>query len=236
MEHGRYSERAEEEPLLPVLGRASSRSDLVAEVIRTAILDGRLRPGRTLVERKLAEMLGVSKTPVREALIGLTRSGLVTVNPNRGMSVRVIDDVALQAIYEMRLLLEPWAVARVATSWPREVYDEATAILREAEVAIEVDDYPALTRVNRRFHRALYAHCGNELVWSSLDQLQDQIALGVVSLWHTWPSWHEETHEHRSILDAVRDGDAERSQVLMQTHIESALQRVEYTQTGRAAV
>src|SRR5215211_5972136 len=95
---------------LQPVARATTASDLVADSIRAAILSGQLKPGETLVERRLAVQLGVSKTPVREALIALSTSGLVAVNPNRGVTVRrlTLDDI--RKCYEVRLLLEPWAV------------------------------------------------------------------------------------------------------------------------------
>ena len=97
---------------LPPLPRSTTTSDLVVDSIRDAILSGRLAPGETLVERRLAELLGVSKTPVREALIALAVSGLVTVTPNRGAVVRAVDVEDVRKAYEVRLLLEPWAVAK----------------------------------------------------------------------------------------------------------------------------
>ena len=121
---------SEPRPTLPSLGLSplspvSSRADLVAESIRSAILAGRIRPGDTLVERRLAAELGVSKTPVREALIMLAAGGLVVLTPTRGTSVRVLDADDLRKIQEVRLLLEPWAVGRhgparpARLTWPR---------------------------------------------------------------------------------------------------------------------
>lgn len=216
-------------PVLAPLTRMSSRSDLVAETIRSAILRGQLQPGETLVERKLADMLGVSKTPVREALIGLARRGLVTMNPNRGVTVRVIDAAALRKICEVRLQLEPWAVGRAIGMHRRGEVDEAAfhesrAALHDADAAVERDDQSTLTRINRRFHRSLYSWCGNELVCSILDDLQDQLALGVVShLWRQAPTWRAETGEHHAIMRAATDGDAPLAEELMRSHIELSL-------------
>src|SRR5690606_2013293 len=103
---------------LTPLTQPASRSDQVAGSIRLAILEGRIKPGDTLVERRLADQLGVSKTPVREALIGLVSSGLVTLSPNRGVSVRRLALGDLRQIYQMRVLLEPWAVRRSTEAPP----------------------------------------------------------------------------------------------------------------------
>jgi DNA-binding GntR family transcriptional regulator len=102
------------EHVLQPVARSTTRTDLVTDSIRAAILSGRIRQGETLVERRLAEQLGVSKTPVREALIGLAATGLVIISPNRGVTVRVVGPDDLRKAYEIRLLLEPWAIGRAA--------------------------------------------------------------------------------------------------------------------------
>lgn len=214
-------------PALSPLEQGTSRAQLVAEAIRAAILDGRLPPGSTLVERGLAEMLGVSKTPVREALIRLARSGLVTFGPTRRVRVRVISPAELHAIYEVRLLLEPWAAMRAAQVAPSAAADAAGSALIEADEVMDGAASVDLTLSNRRFHRALYSHCGNDLVRAMLDDLQDQVALGVVALWRSNPTWWDESQEHHAIIRAVVEGDAAGAGSLMRNHIEHALRRVD---------
>ena len=93
-------------------GALPSRTVAVLEAIKHAILAGELPPGRALVETDLAALLGVSKTPVREALKTLAGAGLVTMHPYKGAVVRLVDDVQARYIYDLRLLLEPEALAR----------------------------------------------------------------------------------------------------------------------------
>src|SRR5580692_7750934 len=93
-------------------GAARSRTEAVLDAIKHAILAGELRPGQSLVETELAQLLGVSKTPVREALKTLAGAGLVTMSAYRGATVRAIDPASAAAIYDLRLLLEPEAVRR----------------------------------------------------------------------------------------------------------------------------
>jgi DNA-binding GntR family transcriptional regulator len=106
-------------------GAIPSRTLAVLGAIKHAILAGELRPGQSLVETDLAQVLGVSKTPVREALKTLAGAGLVTMSPYRGAAVRTVDDDLARSVYDMRLLLEPEAVrrsvartAQVATTTP----------------------------------------------------------------------------------------------------------------------
>ena len=100
-------------------GALPSRTVAVLDAIKHAILAGELKPGQPLVETDLAEVLGVSKTPVREALKTLAGAGLVTMSPYKGAAVRVVDDAQARHVYDARLLLEPEAVARSVTARPR---------------------------------------------------------------------------------------------------------------------
>ena len=213
---------------LQPVARATTASDLVADSIRAAILSGQLKPGETLVERRLAVQLGVSKTPVREALIALSTSGLVAVNPNRGVTVRrlTLDDI--RKCYEVRLLLEPWAVSRVARLDPLPNLADARLALDEAKLLLSADDHTQLSLANRRFHRAIYSLCDNEVVAEKLDDLQDLTALGAVNLlWEHWPTWRAEYAEHEEILAMVASGQAAAAERLMRRHIEQSVSRIE---------
>jgi DNA-binding GntR family transcriptional regulator len=213
-------------PALPPIGRATTRSDLVAASIKTAILSGSLKPDEVLVERRIAEQLGVSKTPVREALIAMTSSGLLTPTRNRGVAVRRLRAEDVQRIYEMRMLLEPWAAGQVAAAGGFEA-TEAHRSLADAARFVEADDHGGLSLANRRFHRTLYSTCANELVVQSLDDLQDLTALGTVSLlWEQWPTWRTELQEHREILAAVEEGREADAAELLRLHIQRSITRL----------
>ena len=112
-------------------GAAPSRTEAVLDAIKHAILAGELRPGQGLVETELAQLLGVSKTPVREALKTLAGAGLVTMSPYRGATVRAIDPASAAAIYDLRLLLEPEAVRRAVLASTV----QASALQADAEQA-----------------------------------------------------------------------------------------------------
>lgn len=210
-----------------LVGEATSRTDLVVSALREMIIGGQLKPGDTLVERHLAELLGVSKTPVREALIALAASGLVQVSRNRGVVVRRPGADDMWKVFELRLLLEPWAIGRAAT--PRQGTDAVAAAaavaLDESLMLLDGGDQARLSLANRRFHRALYRACGNELVVRDLDQMQDLISVGFVLLWErsSWPVWREEYDEHREILAAVQARDADAAATAAREHIERAM-------------
>ncbi|PSK89615.1 GntR family transcriptional regulator [Murinocardiopsis flavida] len=212
---------------MPPLGTTTSRSDLVAEAIRDAIFSGRLDPDEVLVERRLAEMLGVSKTPVREALIMLSSTGLLTMTRNRGVAVRRLTLTEVRHVYEERALLEPWALASAIRA--KGALDVAGHLptMDEADAFTADDDATALATANRSFHRGLYSQCENPFVVKALDDLQDLTALATVGvLWENWPTWRAEAAEHHEIQQAAAAGEADRAEDLMRTHIERSIARL----------
>jgi DNA-binding GntR family transcriptional regulator len=208
-------------------GALPSRTVAVLEAIRHAILTGELQPGRPLVETDLAAVLGVSKTPVREALKTLAGAGLVTMHPYKGAVVRTFDDEQARHVYDLRLLLEPEALGRAVTA----NYDWRGA--HDALVRADASkDQAERSLANRDFHHELYAGCGNPLLVRMLDDLRDQTALVSAAAWRDdptfppyTPSWEHEAAEHRSVLNAARDGDAQRAASLLHAHITSFVQR-----------
>src|SRR5450631_4391772 len=198
--------------LTGVAGSMPSRTVMVLDAIKHAILTGELRPGQGLVETDLAGMLGVSKTPVREALKTLAGAGLVTMSPYKGAAVR--------AVYDLRLLLEPEAVRRAVARGGQA--DAARHALQRSDQAA---DRAERSLANRDFHRALYLGCGNAMLVGVLDDLRDQTALVSAAAWQHAPTWRGEAAEHEAILRAATAGDADEAARLLTSHIESFLAR-----------
>jgi DNA-binding GntR family transcriptional regulator len=218
-------------------GAAPSRTEAVLDAIKRAILAGELRPGQSLVETELAQMLGVSKTPVREALKTLAGAGLVTMSAYRGAAVRAIDPASAAAIYDLRLLLEPEAVRRAVGRGAAEA-SPAQAGWASAHVALQASDAATdqaqRSLANREFHRALYLACGNSLLVKTLDDLRDQTALVSALSWEQAPSWQQEAAEHQAILAAARRGAATEAAALLRAHIAGFADRHFPTPAGAA--
>jgi DNA-binding GntR family transcriptional regulator len=202
----------------------ANRTDRALSVVRRGILTGRLRPGQQLVEADIAGMLGMSKTPVREALKTLVGSGLVSLSRYKGAIVRELDADSAAAIYDLRLLLEPEAVRRAVTGHADVAI--AAAALDRASAAGEAGDTVEMSLANRDFHRALYLECGNPLLVGTLDGLKDQAALISVSGWRSAGGWRVEAKEHRAILAAAQAGDAEGAAAALRAHIAGFVERV----------
>jgi DNA-binding GntR family transcriptional regulator len=202
-------------------GLMPSRTARVLEIIRTAILTGELAPGSALVEQELAAQLGVSKTPVREALKTLEGTGLVVMVPYRGATVRELTRADAVAIYDLRLLLEPEAVHRSVVAGAD--LSGAAESLRRAHVAA---DNAERSMANREFHRLLYAGCGNALLVATLDGLRDRTALVSAASWARSATWEAEAGEHEAILAAAQAGDADTARRLTAEHVGGFLQRL----------
>lgn len=205
--------------LTGAIGALPSRTVVVLDAIKRAILAGELRPGQPLVETDLAERLGVSKTPVREALKTLAGAGLVTMSPYKGATVRVVGDDEARHLYDVRLLLEPVALRRSIAAghdWDR---------AERALVRANTDNLVERNLANRDFHSELYAGCGNPLLASMLGDLRDQTALVSAASWRRHPTWECEAAEHMAILRAAQAADADLAVTLLRAHIESFTQR-----------
>ena len=196
---------------------------MVLDEIRGAILTRKLQPGQALVESELAKVLGVSKTPVREALKILSLSGLVTFVPYKGASVRTVDEEFIRSVYEIRLLLEPAAVGMAVRSGRG--FDDTAAILADARSAAKAGDRARLSLLNRQFHGSMYAHCGNPILIDVLENMRDRAALISVASWEISPTWEAEWEEHQTVLQAAQAGDAEEATTLLRGHIQGFLDR-----------
>jgi DNA-binding GntR family transcriptional regulator len=191
----------------------------VIETLTRAILCGELRPGERLVERDIASQLGISKTPVREALMILEHRGLTTSSSFRGAEVTTVDAEFARVVYEARLLVEPAAVVDAVPHHTPASLGAAETALSDAAAAGERGDLAELSLANRRFHRSIYLPCSNPLLRSIADDLQARVALITVAGWRRRSSWSDEYTEHQSILEAVQARNAPRARAEVESHI-----------------
>ena len=200
----------------PLVRNASA---VATELIRQAILDGDLAPGERLKEEELAQRLGISRTPVREALLVLQTEGLVEAAPNRGAAVRAHDADELDDLYQLRALLEGHAARQAALH----ATDGTVAALqasceRFADVAGK-DDVRAIVQENMFFHHAVLDAAGSARLAAMVRKV---IELPLVYRSYTWysPRQHQiSVHYHRQITNALEMRDAERAEWVMKEHV-----------------
>ena len=188
------------------------------ELIRQAILDGRLEPGSRLKEQELAEELGISRTPVREALLMLQAEGLIVTTPNRSAVVREHDADDLEDLYQLRAVLEGYAARQAAKRIAGEELDRLNDSCARFD-ALSGSDIRALVKENLFFHSTILGAAGSErLSW----MVQKVIELPLVYksyMWYPVDQKRISAHHHRQITNALGERDAERAELIMQEHI-----------------
>jgi DNA-binding GntR family transcriptional regulator len=156
---------------------------------------------------------------VREALSSLARAGLVDVDPFRGARVRDFTADDVREIYEMRVLLEPFALEKAVPRMDENDRGLLSSLLDDADAAAERQDLYSLSGLNRAFHDALVARCGNGRIIQTMGQIQDQLRAIALRSWMLTPTYPREAEQHRRVAEAVASGDAGRAADLLRDHI-----------------
>ena len=189
------------------------------ELIREAIIDGRLKPGQRLKEEDLARQLGISRTPVREALLMLQVEGLIVTTPNRGATVRVHTPDDLGDLYALRALLEGHAARRAGQL----ITEEEVVVLREScerfEALSPEDDLRELVRENLFFHSTILDIAGSARLASMVRRVIELPLVYKSYIWYSPDQKRISSHYHRQIVNAFATGDAERAELVMKEHV-----------------
>lgn len=192
----------------------------VYQQLRRKLLRGDLAPGAQLDERQLAEELGVSRTPLREAISQLVKEGIVEHRPYRGNFVRTFTAKEVNDLYEVRKALESLAMRLAMRKLSQEHLEQIRAILDQVQEALDRGDIAAYTEADRRFHQAILQITGNETLIESLNRLAAQIQM-VRILANRDPEVVERTAQERPrILAALEARDADKAARLMEEHID----------------
>lgn len=206
-------------------------AEQVADQLRGAIHSGELPPGERLVERRIAQLLGVSHIPVREALSRLVEEGLVSREPRRGARVAELTARDLEEISSLRIVLEQFMVLRVQERWSEASASRLEAIMLEMESAA-TGDMTTVLRLDRAFHDALAELAEHDLLTAVSTQLRNRIT-GFISAANAAlapAEQAEHVHSHRLILDAVASGDPRSAQDAIAAHVTKALERITLTE------
>ena len=200
-----------------------SLADQAYRRVRRMICTAELQPGAVISESGLCEQLGLGRTPVREALRALASEHLIEVFPRRGMFVAGVDPRDLRAISEVREQLEPFA-AKLAAERRDDadlvVIDTLLTDLASFERGGVEEHRSVLMDLDERIHHVVYQASHNAYLANDLDSYYTHALriwfLGLTKVTHL----QQAVLEHREILEAIRDGDAERAAVVMSKHIE----------------
>jgi DNA-binding GntR family transcriptional regulator len=197
-----------------------SQSEQAYYALRELIVTLELAPGSLVDERELQERLGLGRTPIREALRALAQAKLIEVYPRRGMFVSGADARDLASLSEVRCVLEPFAAQLAAERRTDGELVELVALLDELDAVSVKPIGRRLIEIDQRIHRFVYHAAHNAFLESVLDE----------HYMHALRIWFlalDKVHdlegavlEHRAILEAIKDGDADRAAVAMKTHVD----------------
>ena len=198
----------------------TASSEVAYQRLFEAILEGRLRPGQRLRETELAAALGVSRTPIREALWRLEVQGLVAHAPRKGMVIRTLEHQEITELYLMREVLEGTA-ARLAARHASEA-EVLTLDEMVREDAERLDDPEALARSNRTFHETLYRAAHNRYLLQLLAGLRASMSLLGRSSLYVEGRAAAALAEHEEIVSAISAHDSDGAEAAARRHIRSA--------------
>jgi DNA-binding GntR family transcriptional regulator len=202
-----------------------TKSDLAYTRVRALILSGDLSPGAVLPQAALARTIGMSTTPLREALRRLKQEGLVELDAHRDARVRPLDAAEARDLLEVRRTLDPLAASLAAQRRTEDDLADVRAALDGLE-ALSNSPSPAELESHHRFHAAIHRASHNALLTQTLDGLwmkTDRYRRHGLEPGRSDEERDARATEHRLLFEAVRDGDPEAAADLMRRHVETSL-------------
>ncbi|MYS34040.1 DNA-binding GntR family transcriptional regulator [Streptomyces sp. KhCrAH-43] len=187
--------------------------------VKDAVLDRRYEGGTLLTEGGLAEAVGVSRTPVREALLRLEVEGLLKLYPKKGALVLAVSAQEIADVVETRLLVEEFAARKAVPASPQ-LISRLEGLLEEQRRFSEAGDLATVSVKDRCFHAEIVRHAGNEILSRLYDQLRDrQLRMGVAVMEAHPDRIAANIAEHSELLEAIRAGDAEGAAQVVRRHV-----------------
>jgi len=201
---------------------SSSLRQRVFKQIQNDILNGVYEPGESLIESKLSEELGVSRTPVREALRQLELEGLVESVPNKGVTVKGVSPQDIQDIYTIRMMIEGlaarWAAEKVT---PEEIEEMKEAVELE-EFYTKKKDYSRLMKLDTRFHDIIFKASKSMPLMHTLSTFHHYVQRARKVSMSSPKRAMEVLNEHKAIMQAIIDRDPDRAEKLTTEHVRNA--------------
>jgi len=193
--------------------------DVVFRTLRDAILTGAIKPGERLMEIQLSKKLGVSRTPVREAIRMLELEGLVTMTPRKGATVAGISEKGLRDVLEVRRALEELSVVLACERMTWEVFEQLRQSNLRFAKAAEGEDITLIAKSDEEFHDIIYRSTDNDKLIHLLGQLREQMYRYRVEHIKIKERRSVLIHEHQEIIDALRERDSTLAAQVMRRHI-----------------
>ena len=199
--------------------RPQSLTNIVISRVRNMIIDGELELGSVLSERKLAEELNVSKTPVREAFAQLRNEGLVTIVPQSGVRVFTLSAKGVREMCEFRKAIETAALVASLKNDPAALEASIKAVVENMGKAQEAGDQPKYLALDTEFHLAFFEHCGNQYLKGAYALYSGKIAALRTHLANKPQHTSMSFEEHKEMLVAINRRDMARLEFILDEHI-----------------
>ncbi|AMX01553.1 GntR family transcriptional regulator [Microbulbifer thermotolerans] len=189
--------------------------------LKSDLQQGRFAPGRILKQSELAEMYGVSRIPVRDALQRLKSEGWLSGHGKRGVAVPLFDPLEVEDLYLMRTRLEPLLLELAAPHLSGEILGRAEDILDRMEIGNQLEA-AEIGALNREFHACLYRPAGRRTLFATVEQLHQQCEryIGYQSRGLDYQA--QSQSEHYEILSALRQGEIQQATCILGNHISAA--------------
>ena len=198
--------------------------EVVFNNLRDAILKGQLKPGERLLENHLADKLGVSRTPVREALRMLEQENLVELIPRRGSQVLDISAEDIKNILEIRSALEVVSIRHACQKMDNDSLKELKKHNAEFEAAFEARDYEGVATADEKFHDVIFSAAGNKRLVVIISNIQAQVYRYRMAYLKVYETKTAVLNHHRNIIEAIEKHDAALGEKVMAEHIEHQTQ------------
>ncbi len=207
-------------PPAPQPKQKKTKSEAAVDRLRHAILSGEIGPGEWLRQDELAQRLGISSTPIREALRRLESDGLVEHVPHQGVKVVAYSLNTAREYYDMRAMLEPYALRLAAKHMRPADLAELQALVSEAQVFLTQQAMADLTGANWRFHERLMSLCGSRLVQDVLGRVRRSFQLDTLLMIPERAA--ASVDEHQMIVDALKNNNVLDAERKMRANIDNA--------------
>lgn len=198
--------------------KQESAREYMIRVLRYNIVNMNLKPGQSISENEIAEMLGVSRTPVREAFIELSRSSLVEIYPQRGTYISLIDMNKVEESRFIRCILEKAIVQLACDMLTKADMFVLEENLQLQESCVSRKDYKRLLSLDDSFHELIFKACKKEMTYGLIKSVMAQFdRVRVLNLAEM--DMKRTVNDHKEILLAIKDGDKEKSETIMEKHL-----------------
>lgn len=204
----------------------ASLRNKVFKYIKSQIINGHYNPGESLVESKLAEELGVSRTPIREAIRLLELEGLVETTPNKGAVVLGISGKDVEDIYAIRLAVEGLAARWAAVNMSVHDKKELAKVVDLMEFYAQKDDVDEVAELDNKFHEIIYEASGSKILNLTLSNLHQYLQMARLESLKVPKRLPATMTEHRNIVDSFNESDPDKAEKALTDHVRKAYQNI----------